>query len=221
MGKPTQRPMCVYCDQREGTTNDHVVPKSVFLPPLPGNMVVVPACEPCNGEKSKDDDYLRDMLLLDWENETHPMAQGELKKKLIRSIGHNRSHLIREGRRTRRPTPFHSIGGVYLCTAPAIPLDQARINRIFGRIVRGLYYRFTEETRLPADCSFEVGKIHPMAKEQTARIFDRPEARMYTMGDSFHCVYVIPKKNPTVSLWLLQLLNVLVMVATNAEFQAV
>lgn len=217
MDKPKQSQKCVYCDQRNGTTDDHVVPKSVFLRPFPCNMVKVPACVLCNGEKSKDDDYLRDMLLLDRENETHPISQGELKNKLIRSINHNRSHLIRDGRRTRKPTPFYSVGGVYLGTASAITLDKSRMDRMFGRIVRGLYYRFTEETRLPADCTFEVGKIHPMAKEQTSKLFDRPGARAYKMGDSFNCVYMISKDGPTESLWLLQLLNVLVLVATNAD----
>jgi hypothetical protein len=217
MNKPTNRSMCVYCDQREGTTDDHVIPKSVFLPPLAGNMVTVPACLTCNGEKSKDDEFLRDILLVDWENETHPMAQGELKEKLIRSIGRNRSQLIREGRNTRQATPFHSPAGVYLCTAPAIPIDQARINLMFARMVRGLYYRFTDKTRLPTDSTFEVGKVHPMAKERTLRIFDRPGARMYAMGNSFDCVYVIPKDDPTVSVWLLRLLNVFVFVATNAD----
>jgi hypothetical protein len=99
---------------------------------------------------------------------------------------------------------------VYLGTAPAIPIKKTRIDRTFGRITRGLYYRLYNETRLPDDCTFEVGKVHPMAKEQTIKNFDRPGARMYAMGDSFDCVYVIPKDDPTVSLWLLQFLNVFV-----------
>ncbi len=210
-------PLCVYCNLREGTTEDHTIPKSVFLKPLPDNMVKVPACLKCNGEKSKDDDYLRDMLLVDWENELHPMAQSDLRGKLIRAIGRNQSHLIRQGRTTRRPTPFHSPGGVYLATASAIPIDQARINLMFERIVRGLYYTFSGGVRLPADCTFEVVKVHAMAKEQTMKMFDRPGASSYAIGDSFDCAYFVAKEDPTVSIWLLQLFNVFVLVTTNAD----
>lgn len=215
MAKP--KPLCVYCDLREGTTEDHTVPNSVFPKPRPGNMVKVPACLPCNGDKSKDDDYLRDMLLVDWENEAHPMAQGELKGKLIRAIGRGQSHLIRDGRRTRRPTPVLSPVGLYLGTAPAIPIDQARINKMFERIVRGLYFEFSGGQRLPTDCTFEVGKVHPMRKEQTIRMFDRTGAGKYAIGDSFDCAYVVAKDDSTVSIWLLQLFNVFVLVTTNAD----
>lgn len=209
--------MCVYCGVKEATTVDHVIPKCIFLRPLPSNMLTVPACEGCNTSKSNDDDYLRDMLVIDRENEPHPMSQGELKSKVIRSIKRNSSHLVREGRRTRQITPFHSPGGLYLGSAPAIPIEQARVDRMFGRIVRGLYLALSKGTRLPMDCPLEVGKVHALAKDQTIALFDRPGARMYAIGDSFQCAYIVAKDRPTASLWLLRFLNVFVVVTTGVD----
>ena len=211
------RPPCVYCGVNEGVTDDHVIPKCLFVPPLPNNMVVVPACRPCNEEKGGDDTYLRDMLVVDWENDPHPLAQGDLKGKVIRAIGRNRSHLVRDGRQTRRPTPVTTPAGLYLGTAPAIPMDPARIDRIFGRIVRGLYYRLYAENRLPIDTAFEVGKVHPMKKQELLEFLGRKGGMGYhSLGDPFDCAFNIAKDEPSVSYWLLRFMNVFVLVFTNA-----
>jgi hypothetical protein len=69
-------PLCVYCGLCDGTTDDHVIQRGIFPPPLPNNMITVPVCDPCNGEKSGDDEFMRDMLLVDWENEPHPRRRG-------------------------------------------------------------------------------------------------------------------------------------------------
>lgn len=217
MAEPKPKPLCVYCGTSEGTTADHVIQRCLFPPPFPKNLITVPACDLCNGEKSGDDEFMRDMLLLDWENEPHPASQGELKHRLIRAIGKNRSHLIREGRRTKRLTPVLTPGGIELGVAPAIPLDRERVNRMFSRIARGLYYHFSGGLRLPADCTFEVNKVHPMRKDQTIQMFNRPGARMHALGDVFECVYIVAKEDPTLSMWLLRLWNVFVVVNTNSD----
>jgi hypothetical protein len=48
---------CVYCGGLD-ETRDHV-PSRVFLdPPFPTNLPVLPACQPCNGGFSRDEEYL-------------------------------------------------------------------------------------------------------------------------------------------------------------------
>jgi 5-methylcytosine-specific restriction endonuclease McrA len=46
--KKASKGLCVYCGERPAATRDHVIPKCLFDPPLPANMVTVPACEECN-----------------------------------------------------------------------------------------------------------------------------------------------------------------------------
>lgn len=216
-----KRPLCAYCGLREGRTKDHVIPKCMFLPPLPNEMLTVPACSPCNESKGKDDDYLRDMLVINLENENHPVANCvAMKERVIRSIQKNRSHLIREGRRTRRATPFYSPGGLYLGTAPAISIDQERIDRTFGRIVRGLYFTLCNKRRLPGNTRFEVSMVHPMEKDTKVKVFDVPSVSTCSIGNSFACKYVVAKEDPNFSLWLLEFYYVLVVVSTNATHGA-
>jgi len=58
--------LCVYCGVNPATTRDYVIPECLFVPPLPSNMVTVPACADCNTtKKAQDDPYLRDMLVYD------------------------------------------------------------------------------------------------------------------------------------------------------------
>ncbi len=77
--------MCAYCGVKRGLTKDHVIPKCLFKRPLPSNMITVPACSECNNAKSKDEDYLRDMLVIDHFTSSNPTAQTLLNNKVIRS----------------------------------------------------------------------------------------------------------------------------------------
>lgn len=54
---------CAYCGHRKPSTRDHVVPRCLFPRPLPVKIITVPACDECNGRKSRHDDFLRDLLV--------------------------------------------------------------------------------------------------------------------------------------------------------------
>lgn len=84
---------CGYCGKRNATTMDHVVPKCVFIKPLPQNMVTIPACEKCNSEKAKYDDVIRDIVAVDFRMESHP-KHIPLFEKVRRSVRTNRSRGI-------------------------------------------------------------------------------------------------------------------------------
>ena len=84
-------------------------------------MVTIPACNDCNAEKSKHDDYLRDMLVVDRNSEQSKAAQA-LLDKVQRASQRNQSIVMRgaksEGELGRftlkavsilvRPFRFHS-----------------------------------------------------------------------------------------------------------------
>ena len=50
MDEPPQ--LCVYCWKNPATTDDHVIPRCLFIPPLPSNMPTVPACQECNARET-------------------------------------------------------------------------------------------------------------------------------------------------------------------------
>jgi hypothetical protein len=56
--------ICVICSNAPATTREHVPAQQLFDRPLPGNLITVPSCEPCNSGSPRDDEFLRGFLLL-------------------------------------------------------------------------------------------------------------------------------------------------------------
>src|SRR5688572_16056796 len=55
---------CVYCGETGPLTKDHVPPQALCAKPCPPDLVVVPACKPCNEGASKDDEYFKTVMVL-------------------------------------------------------------------------------------------------------------------------------------------------------------
>lgn len=52
--------ICAFCGQQfRGKTKDHVPPRGLFGESPKGNLITVPACEKCNNDTSKDDEFFR------------------------------------------------------------------------------------------------------------------------------------------------------------------
>src|SRR4051812_45735772 len=88
--------LCVYCNIREATTMDHVIAQLLFSKPLPNNMITVPCCWDCNQAKKLDDEFLRDMMIVDVENDHHGINAGPKRGSVQRSMRRNQSMLARE-----------------------------------------------------------------------------------------------------------------------------
>ena len=215
--KKSKKGTCTYCGKLKTLTRDHIIPKCLFPAPLPAVMVTVPACHDCNNEKSKHDDYLRDMLVVDSNTGENEIAQEMSLGKVRRSASRNLSAVIRAAKTQGRFQPVHSKGGIYLGHAFTFPLEVDRVNHIFSQIVRGLYFRLTKRY-LPQDCSFVVRRI-------TAREFNEfwPELEgigyngPYRLGDDiFSCLFIYAAEEPAISQWWLWFYghNICVMVRT-------
>src|SRR6188508_2078331 len=82
----TKTGTCAYCGTIGPVTDDHVIPRGMFGRPLPSYLPVVPACKDCNNDKSYFDDYLRTVLVYDWESLLHPVAREIAEGKAARSL---------------------------------------------------------------------------------------------------------------------------------------
>ena len=58
--------------------------------------------------------------------------------------------------------PLYTKAGIYLGHFYSAPIDESRVERIFTRIVRGLYYKARNQ-RIPDGYSFEVKRIDLLA----------------------------------------------------------
>src|SRR5579875_1495964 len=194
MGKRRPKGLCVYCGVRRATTRDHVIPQCLFVPPLPTNMVTVPACDECNTtKKAQDDPYLRDMLVFDNDCQHHPVVQKLFDGKAMRAARTNRSVVARTAMTSAAlhgMRPRHSIGGLYLGHYYLVDLDAERVDRILSTIVKGLYYRILRQ-RLPDDCTFEAHRLDPLYVGELWNQWQRIQySGPYRLGDVFACAFM-------------------------------
>lgn len=194
---------CVYCDTDIADTRDHVIPRCLFVPPYPASLITVPACRECNERKAIDDSFFRDYLTLDFAGSTSPAAETLLHGKVRRAVARNRSELGRTVLRSSTVEPFYTKGGIYLGDFAQAPVDDARFVPLFRRIIRGLYFHYTNE-RIPLTYPVEVHRIMPWDFEQAFRSFSQlhfnpcgPMANVFAGG----CARV--SEEPLSTMWLL------------------
>jgi hypothetical protein len=214
MGKSGQ---CVYCGETKLLTKDHVIPKCLFPAPLPSIMVTVPVCDECNNEKSKHDDYLRDMLVVDAESAESSEAQTLVSGKVTRSASKNLSAVIRAAKEKGKFEAVHSPGGIYLGHGYTFPLEGERVNHIFSLMVRGLYYKLTG-LYLPQDCKFDVRRLtSPEFSEYWEMLKKIGYNGPYRLGnDVFTCIFIYAAEEPAVSQWWLWFYNSICVFVTTA-----
>jgi hypothetical protein len=125
MSKKYKGKTCVYCSEATSTTGDHVIGREFFLPGRRDNLPIVPACESCNNEKSQLEHYL--MAVLGFGGR-HPDASVNLDTMVRRRILKNaKLH-------SELAAAFAQSGGT------TIPIDHARLEKLFAMIARGLLW---------------------------------------------------------------------------------
>ncbi len=139
------RGLCVICNELPATTKDHIPPKCLFAVKDRINLLKLSACVECNNHSSKDDEYLRSILILRVDIE-ETQSTNELRNALIRSL----SNLGQPGfqkayakaisvKRVFTPT------GIFLGNRPVISLDNERLEKVLSKIIRGLYYHHNKK----------------------------------------------------------------------------
>ena len=180
------------------------MPRALFTRPFPPNLITVPACGVCNGDKAKDDDYLRDWLVCDIHAQHHPTAQALFNGKVLRAHGRNQSQVTRLITTGARVQPWYTPAGVYLGDFPMLRLKDQRVQTILERIVRGLYFD-AQRRRMPNECDFRIRKQDPWDFKAIWRKFRELDLHWNTraLGDVFACGYVRTDEDPFFTLWLL------------------
>lgn len=134
---------CVYCDEGEASTVDHIPPKCLFAKPRPSNLITVPCCEPCNSKFSPDDEYFRTAMAFRWDVSQHP-SSGPIHAAALRSISRSVASKFSElFTKSVESAPLITPSGLYLGEGGRFECDMTRIYAVVARIVRGLHYKKT------------------------------------------------------------------------------
>lgn len=208
--------LCAYCGLEPAVEAEHVIARCIIPKPRP-MMITVPACGICNDRKKLDDEQLRDMLVIDIENEGHATTSGTMKGKLIRAIERNQSDFVRQARGKSVYEERRTVSGISLGHASRAHTDPERINQVFSWIVRGLLFKETGD-RLSADCIFKAGKVYLGHHDAAIADLKRRGAKCGpAILPSFESFYLRAESDPTVSRWILRFFNVHAWVTTNEQ----
>jgi len=198
---------CIYCGAQAEMTVEDVLPRCLFPRPLPPNLVKVGACLTCNNGKSGDDAYLRDFLVADMAAGKSAVAQQIRTNTFKRSVQTNRSEIARLALKRAYRKPLHTPGGIYLGSPIAVPIDAKHLERIFERMVRGLWFHVWKD-HLPRDYMFEVARIDGF---HTAAVWSEMRQTGANIAairpDVFVCQYAFDIRYHAVSRWLLLFYN--------------
>ena len=202
--------MCIYCNEREATSDDHIPAQCMFGDNRPPNSqyVIVPACRTCNCDTlAQDQGYFRDMFVMDQNTFDHPVAQSILEGAFVRSVSTNRSELARDAQLYAEFGPRYTPGGMYLGDAWKIPLDGERIARVVKMTVRGLFYH-EKRMPLPSHYSVDVAMVPQWSAGEMVRDISKnlPLATTRDVANRrvFKYTYAAATEDPMLSLWLLE-----------------
>lgn len=208
---------CVYCKKEaDCLERDHVPPKALFTPPLPANLITVPACSACHRDTSKDDMYFRSVLAWRWDvydrsdmkkeqgpfqktmrSLTYPEAKG-FRKQLLTGVRE-----LPEWYRVLHPG---DVGGSY-------EVDLNRVSTVVRRIARGLFFHETcgvlsPETEIRTACSEEPpGATNWQAVESFVQALRQKEPKV--LGDNVFSYRVHFTEIPELSAWLFSFYGVI------------
>jgi len=196
--------LCAYCDD-PATTRDHVPSKKLFTPPLPHNLITVPACDRCNSGASDDDEMFRNELSIMAGSFGESVKAAERLQPTMRGIRRNKAMLARMVTGAQLVERYTQ-SGLYLGYGYAVPVVPGVQQRVIARIVRGLYWHHFQ-TRLADDAKITlvfIDKRKPHWQEALYSL-QRLQLRHVLIGDgeTFQYLYGRANDDPAFSVWLL------------------
>jgi len=130
--------ICPYCGEMAFLTEDHIIPRCLFKPNTLERAFKADACHECNNdEKSKDDSFLRDLLVTDKDSQGSSTARLIRSEKYESSVRQNQSELNRKYISEATKLPILTNSGLYVY-GQRFSVEKTRLIRIFKRIIIGL-----------------------------------------------------------------------------------
>jgi len=202
---------CVYCGLTTEITEDHVIPGTLFNWKLPQGQqwIKAPACKSCNSNlKSKDDEYLRDMLVCEFKAIQHPTAK-DCFQKMLSSARRNTSVIARDAFKRGQSVNLYTPNGLFLGEHFSYPVNRERIQRIFTRIVKGLFYRNLQKY-IPPQYEFQAVYLDSEDINLIFHIFHNTPGcnGPFGMGDGvFNYSFILLEEDVNISYWLIWFYN--------------
>lgn len=144
--QPPKSSICVICNVRPATTDEHIPPRG-FLKGVSGQFRTVPACNVCNNGSSGDDEVLRFYISAQLGKKTEGaklLWEKGAHKSVLRSTKLRSTFLS-----TLREVPVLTADGE-VTNRWAFMVPVALYQRVFERVIRGLYFWHTAAILTPS-----------------------------------------------------------------------
>jgi hypothetical protein len=208
---------CTYCD-RPADDDDHVPPGCLFPRPRPSDLVTVRSCRQCNAGFSKDDEYLKQIIILRHDISEQPRVRplvDSLFRALKRPEAKGYAALLY---RNLSDVNLRTPAGLHLGTTGAYNVDLVRARRTLARITRGLFRKEMAE-RLPLEhlvtvqVSLEAAEA---VRDQLLRYLGGRPVRSVG-GGAFRYAWALASDSPTSSLWLMEFFDAFVCLGITVD----
>lgn len=147
--RPRKIIKCTYClkeiSRKNGQTKDHIIAQCFFSGWNPYQHITVPACEDCNSEKSRDDTYVRDMIVHDVSVSRNIKALHVFYSKVLKSIDAGKSEFAKDFVLNSATVDVISKNGTRIGEFPTLKFNEKRINQYFLRVVKGFHFNIYQE----------------------------------------------------------------------------
>ncbi len=170
---------CFLCGVEEGLTREHVPPKGLFPSPRPSDLITVPACEPCNNQFSKDDEYFR--LAMAAFIDRSPAGDRIWNEKVERSTVPSKRIAPEIEDILKYSQVIRSSESSGEESVAMMALDPDILHRVVEKIVRGLLYRYRPNLD-NSELDFDVTLIEQFRLHETIPVLEKM-ARV-DVGDS-------------------------------------
>src|SRR5579872_5894515 len=159
-----KRELCMFCGKDDSfgpMTREHFVPRALWDGPRPTYTKTVPAHATCNSSFSEDNEYFRDVLILqhgaDHHSEVQKLYTGKIQRKQRSRRGSLKNTLKDFAYRA-----VNSTGGVYLGHAPTFSVQWSRMERVLLNVMKGIFYTVREKP-MPQDWAIKVAPTTDVA----------------------------------------------------------
>ncbi len=133
--------LCAYCGRI--TTDwdmDHPVPQCLWDgTPLPNRMVTVRCCGRCNRYWSLHDGYFRSIMAMWAKDGSHPLLEQMIKGSIKNHVSKDNA-LSNDIFGSLQMVPMTTATGLYVGDQPSFRFNRQRVDAIFGKIARGLFF---------------------------------------------------------------------------------
>jgi len=194
--------LCYYCGKplaKGQNHREHIPPESIFEGSSKENLITVPSCFECNNGSSDDDQYLRFVVVTACQDDERAQRLADETGSMMRGFRYDRKLLgdIMSGANPKMKEMF-SDGGVFVGWQPGFNVPVERLNTIFTKLTKGLFYHVLKRP-LP-DTHVVVVKLNP-GRSQTAVQHFEEEPKVEIADGVFSYRQHTDRKDPNFTLW--------------------